>query len=47
MFAKRPNEKRVFLISSFLDSIFNKTAFDLRDKAVLKFDRASADRHRR
>jgi hypothetical protein len=33
----------VFLISSFLDSIFNKTAFDLRDKAVLKFERNSAD----
>ena len=41
-FAKRPNDSRVFLISSFLDSIFNKTAFDLRDKAVLKFDRNEA-----
>ena len=41
-FAKRPNENRVFLISSFLDSIFNKTTFDLRDKAVLKFDRSQA-----
>ncbi len=41
-FAKRPNDNRVFLISSFLDSIFNKTAFDLRDKAVLKFDRNEA-----
>jgi hypothetical protein len=41
-FAKRPNDNRVFLISSFLDSIFNKTAFDLRDKAVLKFDRSEA-----
>ena len=44
VFAKRPTEKRVFLISSFLDSIFNKTSFDLRDKSVLKFDRAAADR---
>ncbi|NOT28615.1 MAG: DUF4340 domain-containing protein [Acidobacteria bacterium] len=41
-FAKRPGDNRVFLISSFLDSIFNKTAFDLRDKAVLKFDRNEA-----
>ena len=41
-FAKRPNENRVFLISSFLDAIFNKTSFDLRDKAVLKFDRSQA-----
>ena len=43
LYAKRPNEKRVFLISSFLDTIFNKTPFDLRDKAVLKFDRDKAD----
>lgn len=42
LFARRPDETRVFLISSFLDSIFNKTAFDLRDKAVLKFDRDAA-----
>jgi hypothetical protein len=44
MFAKRPNENRVFLVSSYLDAIFNKTSFDLRDKSVLKFDRAAADR---
>jgi hypothetical protein len=44
LFAKRPNEPRVFLISSYLDAIFNKTAFDLRDKSVLKFDRAAAER---
>ena len=43
LFAKRPDETRVFLISSFLDLIFNKTAFDLRDKVVLKFDRAGAN----
>ena len=43
LFARRPNEARVFLISSFLDSIFNKTAFDLRDKAVLKFERGTAE----
>jgi hypothetical protein len=44
VFAKRPNEKRVFLISSYLESIFNKSSFDLRNKSVLKFDRAAADR---
>lgn len=44
VFAKRPTEARVFLISSYLESIFNKAAFDLRDKSVLKFDRAAADR---
>ena len=43
LFARRPDETRVFLISSFLDSIFNKTAFDLRDKAILKFERDLAD----
>ena len=41
-FAKRPNEDRVFLISSFLDAIFNKTTFDLRNKAILTFDRNEA-----
>jgi hypothetical protein len=44
VFARRPNEKRVFLISSYLESIFNKSSFDLRDKSVLKFDRPAADR---
>lgn len=44
VFAKRPNENRVFLISSYLESIFNKSPFDLRDKAVLKYDRAAAER---
>lgn len=43
LFAKRPDENRVFLISSFLDSIFNKTPFDLRDKVVLRFERDKAD----
>ena len=43
LFAKRPDETRVFLISSFLDLIFNKTPFDLRDKVVLKFERGTAD----
>ena len=43
LYAKRPEEKRVFLISSFLDAIFNKTPFDLRDKSVLKFERDKAD----
>ena len=43
LFAKRSDENRVFLVSSFLDSIFNKTAFDLRDKIVLAFDRDKAE----
>jgi hypothetical protein len=43
LFAKRADENRVFLVSSFLDSIFNKTPFELRDKVVLKFDRDKAE----
>jgi hypothetical protein len=43
LYAKRPNEPRVFLIAAYLDSIFNKTPFDLRDKAILKFERDKVD----
>ena len=39
LYAKRPNETRVFLVAAFLDSIFNRTPFDLRDKAILTFER--------
>lgn len=42
-FAKRPDETRVFLVSSFLDLIFNKSSFDLRDKVILRFERGTAD----
>jgi hypothetical protein len=43
LYAKKPNENRVFLISSYLDSSFNRTAFDFRDKSILKFEREMAD----
>ena len=36
--------KQVFLIPSFLESSFNQSTFDLRDKSVLKFDRDKVDR---
>ena len=39
VYVKRPEEKRVFLVSSFIDDTFKRTAFDLRDKTILKFDR--------
>ena len=39
LYAKLPTEKRVFLVSSFLDGTFNRTPFDLRDKKILVFDR--------
>ncbi|MSO45843.1 MAG: DUF4340 domain-containing protein [Acidobacteria bacterium] len=42
-YAKRPNENRVFLIASFLDAILNKTPLELRDKAILKFERDKAE----
>jgi hypothetical protein len=42
-YAKTPDSTRVFLISSYLDSIFNRSSFDLRDKEILKFDREAAD----
>jgi Domain of unknown function (DUF4340) len=43
LYAKRANDKKVFLIPSHLESTFNKTAFDLRDKAVVKVDRDKLD----
>jgi hypothetical protein len=43
LYAKTLDQSRVFLISSYLDSTFNKNAFNLRDKAILKFDREKAD----
>ncbi|MBI2188175.1 MAG: DUF4340 domain-containing protein [Acidobacteria bacterium] len=43
VYAQRPNEPQVFLISAYLESIFNKTPFDLRDKAILKFERDKVD----
>ena len=39
LYAKAGDQPRVFLISSYLDSSFNKKTFDLRDKTVLKLDR--------
>jgi hypothetical protein len=43
VYAKIADQKRVFLIPSFLDSTFNRGTFDLRDKAVLKLDREKVD----
>ena len=43
VYAKLPDEPRVFLISSYLENIFNKTPFNLRDKKILAFDRDKAD----
>jgi hypothetical protein len=43
LYAKVGDQKKVFLISSYLDSTFNRTTFDLRDKAALKLDRDKID----
>lgn len=43
LYAKVGDQKRVFLLPGFLDSTFNRTTFDLRDKTVLKVDVAKVD----
>ena len=42
-FARRNDEKKVFLIPASLDTSFNRTTFDLRDKTLLKFERDKVD----
>ena len=44
LYARFPDQKRVFLVSSFLDSTFNKNAFALREKNIIKVDRDKVDR---
>jgi len=39
VYARTGDGNRVFLISGYLEGSFNKTPFDLRDKAILKFER--------
>ncbi|MDP2318459.1 MAG: DUF4340 domain-containing protein [Acidobacteriota bacterium] len=43
MYAMKNGDKTVFLVSSFQETSFNRTPFDLRDKKILKFDREKAD----
>ena len=43
LYARMPDSRRVFLLSSSADSTFNKNTFALRDKDILKFDRAQVD----
>jgi hypothetical protein len=44
LYAKLPDNPRVFLVSSYVDTTLNKSAFDLRDKTILKIDRDKTDR---
>jgi hypothetical protein len=43
LYAKTDASPKVFLIASYLDSTFNRSAFDLRDKSALRFDRDAVD----
>ena len=43
VYAKRPDGKRVFLISSFIEDTFKRSAFELRDKTLMRFDREKLD----
>jgi hypothetical protein len=43
LFAKRDDEKKVFLIPATQETTFNRTTFDLREKTLLKFDRDKVD----
>ena len=43
LYARFPDQKRVFLVSSYLDSTFNKNTFALRDRRILIFDRNMVD----
>lgn len=44
LYAQTDRSKALVLIAGFLENTFNKGTFDLRDKAVLTFDRTKADR---
>ena len=44
LYARRNDDQRVLLIAQYHESSLNKSTFDLRDKAIIKFDRAKVDR---
>ena len=43
IYAVKTGEKKVFLVSAFLESTFNRKPFDLRDKRIVRFERDKAD----
>jgi hypothetical protein len=43
MYARVADEDRVFLVAGYLDTTFNRSTFDLRDKTILRFDRDQID----
>jgi hypothetical protein len=43
LYARLGNEKKIILIPAYLESTFDRTTFQLRDKSILKFDRDKVD----
>src|SRR5262249_4888530 len=43
LYARRNDDPKVFLIPSFQEGTFNKSTFDLRDKALMTFQREKVD----
>ena len=43
LYARLPDSPRVFMVPSYVESSFNKSPFDLRDKTILKIDRDKVD----
>ena len=43
LYARKDGDKKVVLISEFNLTTFNKSTFDLRDKAIVTFDKEKAD----
>jgi hypothetical protein len=43
LYAKLADKPKVFLVASHLESTFDKTTFQLREKTILKFDREKVD----
>jgi hypothetical protein len=43
LYAKKGDEPRVFLVADYLEASLNKSAFDLRDKSVVKLERDKVD----
>ena len=43
LYARKDGETRVVLIGEFNSATFNKSTFDLRDKAIVSFDRSKVD----
>ena len=43
LYARRNDDKKVFLIPAFQENTFNRSTFDLREKTLVKFERDKVD----